>query len=443
MSQFDIAVGLDKETANKASRVVYDKLYPGLPFKGQEEVDVAGDIHTIAWDVKQVPTFVFAPPENVDGLVKKLLPEPSALPAEINYDNVVTGFRQVIEDNLFQLKLSEVDITFDDEPLGTFSINIVIQVVTSSGKITLKPIDALLDPPGGSGTAWIVKLVLEKAAEALTGIDIPPIEFEGIELTSPTIAIESERVIAAMNLRGQSPPNIPSMSWPDSPFFTLVSDEAKLKIAEVASNSDDFVDNPSAEDTINAEFWPIEKVRYDVGASLRNIDLENNGSGTTEYNFSIELRESYGEVEITKTECYTWWGSTICPYSLLEGIEIGLKLYGKIEPSGTISISVSDKKVSATVTDINKIKIDIELINTGWDWIDDVINDIANEVLQALINTLLPLIKSAIEGISFEIWTVPNIPIDIEGTHWKLSPKNLNLSSFNGYMTVKGDIDIS
>src|SRR5690349_24712982 len=73
MATFQVAAGVDASTANSISAVVYRRLYPQV-FTGQTTVTNDNGISVeVAWDVRQPPSFDFAPIPNAEALIRSHL----------------------------------------------------------------------------------------------------------------------------------------------------------------------------------------------------------------------------------------------------------------------------------------------------------------------------------------------------------------------------------
>ena len=68
---------------------------------------------------------------------------------------------------------------------------------------------------------------------------------------------------------------------------------------------------------------------------------------------------------------------------------------------------------------------------------------LATPLANAITLSLGAFAGQIINGKSFNITTVPDIPFNVEGVSGTLKPKNLSLSNFNGQLKLGGDFDLS
>jgi hypothetical protein len=75
--------------------------------------------------------------------------------------------------------------------------------------------------------------------------------------------------------------------------------------------------------------------------------------------------------------------------------------------------------------------------------LDAAISTLATPLANSITLSLGVFAGQIINGESFNVTTVPNLPFNIEGMSGTLSPSNLNLSNFNGQLKISGDFILS
>ncbi|WP_263081082.1 hypothetical protein [Endozoicomonas sp. Mp262] len=67
----------------------------------------------------------------------------------------------------------------------------------------------------------------------------------------------------------------------------------------------------------------------------------------------------------------------------------------------------------------------------------------ATPLANAITLSLGAFAGQIINGKSFDVTTIPNLPFNVEGVSGTLKPKNLKLSEFNGQLKIGGDFNLS
>ncbi len=423
MSDFDIAIGADGATLNQTSTVVYKQLYPKL-FKGQKTVDHGGKI-TIAWDVEAAPTFVLQPPKNGECLLASHFEEHSGWspPAGITLDQIKEAIVANAQGNVFQMLMSQVAISINKSPHDIVPITVIVQLVSGGGKVSFNPLKATAKSTHRVDE-WILNHVILPEALAiargmLSGIKIPAPSFDGIRLTPLTLGVTQDHLIAVANLAGKKQPAVPTMAWPSTPFFALLSADARLAVAHAGTAG--FHKNFSHSGSAGTH---IGTVSYSVSATVDDLSVSLAGS-PSDFTFSADLSGS-AEAHI-KVGC-THFG-------------VGYNVEARPDPSGLISLSVDGgSEVQATVTGVNNFVLILKPTGSPVEWI---LSAITEPVLEAIAAALSPEISSELKGISFPVWKIPSISFSVEGIHITISPSDVNLGSFASMLSVEGHLAIS
>lgn len=425
MSTFDLAVGMDSSSMDKASQVVYQKLYPTL-FTGSQNVNYSGVDFSVSWDVQSSPTFILSPPSNSEVLLRAhLLHWQNSLP--VTKDAVTQALLTELQNNVLQMSMDNVVITLKSNvSSGTDLAKLVIYVQANAagGTMTLVPLKAVGTVSNPSDEWFLNNVILPEAmkmaASLLQGIQLPPLQFSGVSLTAPDLIVTENHVIALANLLGQSVPQPPfSITWPTSPFFALMSEVAKVQVARQAVQGlvgKSFGHQGSVDIGLGEAY-------YTAQAMISHIDIGDGGGADVSFAGVIQGNVAVG----IKVGC----------------VKFGLNynLYAKPNPAGIISLSISgDKTLRATTSRLNTFVLVLEPTGNPVEWILSALTD---PLLQTVTAVFSPLISSAFNGIAFDVYTVPSIPINIEGLSFTVVPQQVSLSSFAGLLALNGTVNVS
>ena len=427
MSSFDLAVGIDGSIMDKGAKVVYQQLYPKV-FKGSESITKEGVKFTVAWDIKAAPMFILAPPDNLSSMVQDHLAQPNSQDYyPVALEEVHTALLSTLQDNLFQMQIDDMTMTVsnDDVEPATDPIKLVIYIQANSagGKLSLIPLNALATVSNPSDEWFINKVILPEAMKMaktlLSNIDLPPLQFPGLSMTAPVMFVADNHVIAAANVAPKSVPKAPfSLSWPSTPFFALLSDEAKLQVAK--HNTRNLIGKTfSKEGNVDVG---IGKLYYTAEAKIASLSLANDKGNSLIFEGEILGNVSAGiEIVFTKVGLH---------YDLLTAPN----------PAGVISLSVShNRKVSAKTSQLDTFIIVLKPTGNPIEWILSAVTD---PLLQVITLVFAPLISNAFNDISFDVWDLPQITFKYNGVNLKLIPTKVVISSDQGMMSITGHVDI-
>ena len=236
MADFDLGFGVDAGTMNGAMTALYDKLYPNS-FTGTKTVEFLGVTYVFSWNIHQAPTFILAPPQEGLSLLQNHLVK-NALGYPRKVDRITELYTQELEGNVFQLLFQQVTFGIKAESSSgdvNVSMNIIIQANSAGGKLALIPLKAVAHCDNPTDQWVLDNLILPRAKEAvaemLQGISLPNLQFSGLTLTPINMAIASQHMLGFTNIAGKSIPQPPfGDNWPNSPFFALISSDAKMTI---------------------------------------------------------------------------------------------------------------------------------------------------------------------------------------------------------------------
>lgn len=420
MSAYDLAVGIDVKSANEAAAAVYAKLYPQL-FKGSTHVAKDGLEFDVLWDVTAAPSVDFVPPPEAEEIVRDHLAA-FEVPPGVTAEQLVAGYLQTLEDTVFQLKMDQVTMTIKgdgDEGTDQITITIYVAVESVGGALDLRPLKATGTTQNEADEWFLNHAILPEAmtlaAEALRGIQLPKLTFSGVSLTPPAIKITPRHAVALANLDGSPTPTPPFPDdWPASSFFALLSDRAMLRVAQVATR--DIAGKRFGHS--GSVYIGIGTAKYEATAVVDALDIGM--AGGTDFAFRGRIR---GNVNAGIRIGCTTFG-------------VNYTLYAAPEPTGTIALSIERTTVRATTK--RPLNTFVLLIRPDGNPIEWILSALTTPLLQVVAAVFSPLITKLFEGIAFNVWDIPSIPIDFRDVHLALTPTDVHFASFGGQTAIEG-----
>jgi len=217
MSTYDVAVGLDEVTLNKALAQVFGHAgFQEKVARGKQQTSTPiGEIN-ITWELKAPPTVSFAKvPEDrwrtaIKGLHDKELPA----------SNVLT----LVCPELY----AEIEYADGARESDTTEVNLFAHLKVAHGKMTVDPFGVWVDQSKlaeiqSSALNALVFFGLELAETALTDLALPPMPSElGVELGPPAAAIDGSRLIVGLALK-PGKVELTGGEWPSAGLFVLGS----------------------------------------------------------------------------------------------------------------------------------------------------------------------------------------------------------------------------
>lgn len=218
MSNYDLLVSLDETRLNLVISQVYGSPSARPLFSGAQSGEQSGINYTLNWSVNAAPTISLRPPSPEEwGRAAKaggvsVAPQSSA------------AFIAIIPS--LTIKLSTGDAGVD----GTWPVEAICTAeVPPNGRLSINALALLLDLSQMSPldqviiVQLLVPQILGMLRSALSGIQIPALNFGGISLASPVVDIQNGRLLTAFNLAGRGTPAIGDGPFPDRSFFALLS----------------------------------------------------------------------------------------------------------------------------------------------------------------------------------------------------------------------------
>lgn len=262
MSQYDVAIGLNKTTLDTGIKQLYDdKDAREKLFKGTQSGELLGIKYTAGYDMKAAPTFTLAPPSQTTWGTSYML---------INQgekDEVVCQVQKIKMDqgnyscenektsssppmpaaNVFQIVFSQFygEYTLGPAPAvsGTTEVVAIVEGTIQGNSLTMKLLSVWLDESKMGG--WdqtilnqvVLKQVIIKANTLVAGLKIPDLSLSlpkgagTIELTAPVVSIVDACLILAASLKSKGAVDISGVTWPTKDLFVLISQDVLQEVA--------------------------------------------------------------------------------------------------------------------------------------------------------------------------------------------------------------------
>lgn len=230
MNEFDVIIGMDAATLNKAIARLYNRGdLRGSLFRGSRTQNIEGTDFAVQWDIQAAPETILAPPTAQEWQ--------SSFKADGNMAQPVS--------NAFFLNFSKIRLvqTAPDKNEATIPARAICTASVSGNQLNIQVIAVIIDLSGASKTDQfiykriIIPEILHLATSLLSGITMPPLSFYKIALTPPVVSIQSNRLILFANLADRPLASISGGNWPDKPFFILCSSRLAQRIGDIAAGT--------------------------------------------------------------------------------------------------------------------------------------------------------------------------------------------------------------
>ena len=230
MNEFDVIIGMDASTLNKAIGQLYNRGdLRGSLFRGDRTQNIEGTDFAVQWDIQAVPETFLAPPTDQEWQSSFKADGSAAQPVG----------------NAFFLNFSRIRLvqTAPDKNETTIPARAICTAGASQNQLSIQVIAVIIDLSGASKTDQfvykriIIPEILHLATSLLSGITMPPLSFYNISLTPPVASIQSNRLILFSNLADRPLGAISGGNWPGQPFFILCSSRLVQRIGDIAAGA--------------------------------------------------------------------------------------------------------------------------------------------------------------------------------------------------------------
>ncbi len=219
MSKYDVAVGLDEATLNKALSQLFNHAgFQEKIAKGFKQVDAGPRKYGLTWEISKPPRLSLekVPKERWD----------AAEHAELD--------DELPEHNVFTLVLPELSLDVEYEGgerrADTIEAHLYAHLQVADGKVSVDPYGLWYDRASlvniqHETLGSLVYFGLDMAEDALKDIALPAIPADlGVALGPPSAVIEGARLIVGMAL-DPAPVDLTAAAWPETGSFVLGSRE--------------------------------------------------------------------------------------------------------------------------------------------------------------------------------------------------------------------------
>ncbi|MBY8858545.1 hypothetical protein K7711_18850 [Nocardia sp. CA2R105] len=260
--------------------------------------------------------------------------------------------------------------------------------------------------------------MLDAARRLLAGVPVPIPEIEGITLTQPAVVVTDDHLVCTANVAGSSLPAAQNENWPDEPFFIVLGPDAVRAVTAIGTRD-------------------LE------GHTEQPHDEADVGIGTAYYKATITMQDLrvQGQVAedntISVAATVTGSGSAGINWVLFGSTDGFFDLDLTPDPVATVQLALDDTKLSAKTTGVNDF--DLHLTPTSGDIVSVVLSFVAN----ALTGYISPYVRDALTGLSFDVYTVPTLHVDVDTVRFDATPLDLRLSTDDGTVAIGGRLQIT
>ena len=418
MSAFDVAIGLNEDGMNSLSQQVYQRIYPNV-FRGTTS---AGG-NTVSYDIKTPPKFNLLTTSEAQDALKQYLAQHTG--------NLTPDEQQFVNDMsqqvpTFILDFGEIDATLDSGGGNTTSIPFTAtaycHALVNNSTLTLTPfhIDAKATSGGGAANLLLnimIHQLMSVSQQLVQSITIPPITISGVALEPPIVGIEGNQIVVVTNVQGKGSPAFPSgQSWPNDPFFSLLSQDL-LQAAAAA--------NPQA--------------------PMTGGDSSVKGAGP----FKFGAEYGYNFTMVNPRVAINGTGLDIA-FDLSGSISAGVYIFGHIglcyggsatpTPTAHCSLSVQGNSLEIVANNISAFTI---FVTPCGDVPSQVLSWMTEFIVAGIVASLTPAVSAFLHDIHISSLQIPAYTLPIDGQNLTMNPVNLSVIGVPGYIGLVGGLQLS
>lgn len=113
------------------------------------------------------------------------------------------------------------------------------------------------------------------------------------------------------------------------------------------------------------------------------------------------------------------------------------------DPVGVnLDLKISNTNVTVTLSGVPALAV-TATPNFSGNILDSALSAVTTPLANVITLSLGAFAGNLINGHSFDITSVPNIPFNLEGVSGTLKPSYLSLSDFNGQLKISGNFQVS
>ncbi|MEM7526803.1 MAG: hypothetical protein AAF416_03885 [Pseudomonadota bacterium] len=430
MSDFDVCVSLSEQALNSATAAIYERLHKaGKVFVGSGKVTKDGITIDVSYDISVTPCFELNPPPAA-ALADALL---TALPAQTTLsagfaaeETRAAAEATVAEAPTLLMKFPTIAFQFKDPESGDkveldTPVTLYCSLTTEAGHTTFSVLKATAPEQPSVGAEFIVQNFLlptveEKADDLFRGLKIPPLDFPGVPLSAPVVAVVGGRIYAAMMLRGHGTPSIPDggIAGLKSDFFLLAGQRVLQASASYAIAKSPLLDKKDSKGSkaFNAHYHvKAELVHPKVAVAGSDLDVGFHFQASIDagvHVFFVPIGIGYRGDSVPEP-------SAICA----------------LQPRGT-NIHVVEKSLKA-FTIVVKPTGSVPTKVLSW---------MLEFIVQGIVGVVTPFVTAFLKGIDFTSIKIPSIGESIEGEEFSFTPTGLRVSNVGGRIALAGKLDV-
>lgn len=107
-----------------------------------------------------------------------------------------------------------------------------------------------------------------------------------------------------------------------------------------------------------------------------------------------------------------------------------------------LNLSISNNQVNVSLQNVPTVFV-TALPHYSADIASDILSTVATPMANAISVSLGLFASNILSGVTFGVFTIPNMNFNIASVNINVNPSNLNMSNYNGMLMVNGDISIS
>ncbi|MDD4162070.1 MAG: hypothetical protein PHW87_06260 [Methanothrix sp.] len=427
MAGFDMALGIDQDTLNRAIKAMYPSAHNRI-FMGSYSIEIHGIKAAIKWDISKAPMLDLNPSVRAEAVIPEILAKLQTH-KNISKSNIKLAVSSMTNAT-FSMIFPSIVLTLSlpvAQQSATFSANVLCQArINPNGQIELAAVHLDLDTL--TNKLEFLDLIINSlsaplihvANNVLKGIRIPSVTVEGITLSTPAAAVSGGRLIILVNLASKGSPAPVRGPWPNGAVFSLASKEL---INEAVRNSYYMGKIPHEISYSGSQDMGITTAYYRATIQVGLPDVGMDGA-----DFVITLRLG-GNVDAGFT---TFLG------------RLGLNYKAVIQPNPIackVVLSVnSSQQLMANIPSMPRATVFLQPQGNVGEEVLSTLNVVQANIVSLILSSLIPQI---IRSISVPVATIPSIPVDFGDVHVKIRASNLHVGNFSGMALIAGNLEVT
>ncbi|ROP34844.1 hypothetical protein [Saccharothrix texasensis] len=418
----DVALGLSTGTFDDIAGRIYQEQYPRY-FSGTTTFSDGDVDYRLDWDVVRAPAFDLTSEVDHGGLARAVVRDGEV--EGISRDDLLRGVADTYDGRTFHVDLPEVELTLtvDGTPAhDTASVRIAATVDESGPNLVATPLSATVST-GQRFPDWVynqkvVPIALEAGRQLLAGIPVPIPSVEGVSLTQPVVQVADNHLVVSANIAGNPAPDRQFSGWPPAPFFIVLGPDAVGAVTSTATDAlDGLTDRPhdSTDILLGTAYYK---------ATVTLSDVRSDGWVADDRTISVAASVSGS-------------GSAGIDWIVGGSVDGFFDLTLSPDPVATVRLDLDDAVLSARTVDVGGFDLDITPTS------GDIVSMVLSWVVDALSGVISPYVADALTGISFDVYRVPTLHVDLDEVSFDATPVALGLSVDDGTVTVGGYLDIT